>query len=530
MEVYVYKAKGTGGAIYDFSFNPYIDYEILKGTRNIESFEVIGKTSVDRAKMIIDKINKTSMFDKLIKNTDFLVRKEFKKNGLKAEYKKISSGCALPSKKDIEFVEGKIIGRFFTLNDIIDYFKRHYQYNYLLDILQVLYCERRISILPAFKEEGGKLYCNFCRRSFCEVCQFNFKESDLLIYAADNYNFSLKRNLGYKVPKLKDVKENAALDLLDFVKSKKSNGLIFSAPHSFSIDILYHSFYEVLKNGGKILYVTSFNEVYGALENLKSTFYNKKISIIHDKFEDFRNNDIVISYKSNYVPFYKAFDLVILNDIYRAFSNERIIHFAAKKACKDRGKFIVACINPERYKGFSFEVIFLPYIYGNHLIPEPRIEISKALREGYYLPDFALDTLRWSVKDASKTIVFLPKRMQISVILDYLIMEGINKNQIEYTSDFLTFLKGTKKIYLTSDYSIAKNFSENVNVIVLNAHNECYEEDILVYLSALASLGKNKKVGEVLLVAENETEGISLAKKCIRSLNKAAWEKGYVKQ
>lgn len=91
-------------------------------------------------------------------------------------------------------------------------------------------------------------------------------------------------------------------------------------------------------------------------------------------------------------------------------------------------------------------------------------------------------------------------------------------------------MKGTKRIYLTSDFSISKNFSENVNVIVLNAHDDCYNEEILIYLSALASLGKNKKVGEVLFVAENETEGISLAKKCIRSLNKAAWEKGFVKQ
>lgn len=530
MEVYVYKAKGTGGAIYDFSFNPYIDYEILKGTRNIESFEVMGKTSIERAKIIIDKINKTSMFDKIIKNTDFLVRKELKKNSLKSEYKKISSGYALPSKKDIELIERKIIGRVLTLNDIIDYFKRYYQYDYLLDILQVLYCERRISILPAFKEEGGKLYCNFCRRRLCEGCQFNFKESDLLIYAADNYNFSIKKSLEYKVPKLKEIMEEVALDLLYFIKSKKNNGLIFSAPHSFNLEILFPSFLEVLKNGGKILYITSFNEAYEALENLKSTFYNKKISIIHDKFEDFRNNDIVISYKSNYIPFYKAFDLVILNDVYKVFNKEKILHFAAKKACKDRGKFIVACINPEKYKGLNFEVMFLPYIYGNHLIPEPRIEISKALREGYYLSNLALDTLRWSLKDESKTVVFIPKITQISAVLDYLTLESINKDQIEYASDFLTFLKGAKKIYLTSDYSIAKNFSENINVIVLNAHDECYDEEILIYLSALASLGKNKKVGEVLLVAENETERISLAKKCIRSLNKAAWEKGYVKQ
>ncbi|CCC58044.1 MULTISPECIES: hypothetical protein [Caloramator] len=530
MEVYLYKAKGTGGAIYDFSFNPYIDHEILKRTRNIESFEVLGKISIDRAKSIIDKINKTSMLDKIIKNTDFLVKKEIKKNSLKAEYKKISSGYVLPSKEDIEFVEGKIIGRVLTLNDIIDYFKRYYQYDYLLDILQVLYCERRVSILPAFREEGEKLYCNFCRRRVCEGCQFNFKESDLLIYAADNYNFSLRQGLGYKFPKLKDVKEDIALDLLDFIKSKKNNGLIFSAPHSFSLDMLYPSFSEILKTGGKVLYITSFNEAYEALENLKSTFYNKKISIIHDKFEDFRNNDIVISYKSNYVPFYKAFDLVLLNDIYRAFNKEKLLHFAAKKACKDKGKFIVACINPERYKELSFEITFLPYSHGNHLIPEPRVEISKVLREGFYLPDLALDTLRWSIKDGSKTIVFIPKRMQISTILNYLIMEGINKNQIESKSDFLTFLKGTKRIYLTSDFSISKNFSENVNVIVLNAHDDCYNEEILIYLSALASLGKNKKVGEVLFVAENETEGISLAKKCIRSLNKAAWEKGFVKQ
>ncbi|SEF39454.1 Superfamily II DNA/RNA helicase required for DNA uptake (late competence protein) [Caloramator fervidus] len=523
MEVYIYKAKGKGGVIYDFSFNPYVDYEILKRTRNIENFTILGKTDIKKAKSIVQSVNSNVFIKRLIKNDDSIINRVFKKHGIKMKLKRVFEDYVLPLKNDIELVEGKIIGKVFTLSEIFDFFK-DMDFSYLLDILQLLYCERRIQITPVFDDKN---YCYFCKKYSCKECQFDFNQDDLLIYAADNYNFSFKRGYNYKKIKLDKIKEDVARDIFNFIKSKKNNAILFCAPHSFSIDILYSSMMEILKNGGKILYITSFHDVYKSLEVLKDLFPENKICVINDKFEDFRDYDIVISYKSRFIRFYKSFDFVILNDLYKVFNKEKPINIVAKKACKDKAKFLIVTVNPEGYKDLNCDLMYLPYVYGSYLIPEPRVEVERIVEEPF-LTSLALDMIRWSIQDGAKTVIFVDKAY-IRSIKNQIIKNGIKRNYIEDSSDFLTFLKSDKSIYITDNFKISQNIFENINVIVLNANSDVYNEEVLIYISAFSALHKDKKLGEVLFISSYETEGISLARKLIRNLNKVAWERGYVR-
>ena len=534
MEVYLYRAEGTRGVVYDFSFNPRVDFEILKNTRKIDSFEVLGLTTIDKAKASIESIYSTGIFDKLFKKRLRSKIPISQKQSIDYWKKRLNESYILPSKREVESIEGAIIGKILTFRELVD-FARQYgmEYNYLLDIVQMLYCERRIQISPAFLENNGKSYCYFCKRRPCEKCLFGFKQDDVLLYAADNYNYITQSDYLYKKPSLNLIEEDASFDILKFIKSKKGSAIISSAPYSFSIKSLFRAFAEIFKRGGRVLYITSFNEINEVYNILSNTFTKKRTCIANKNSEDYRNFDIVISYKSNYLRFYKAFDLVVYNDLNNAFEEYNDLSYVAKRAAKDKAKFILITTNVERYKESFNEAIYIPFTHGNHLISEPRVEVTRFVRDiEIFIPQMAVDVLKWSIKEGIKNIIFYPDVQKHDKVANSLIFNGINEKLIECNikqDDYLNILKSQKNIFISSDIKLARQIVEDFNIIVLDSHTNFYNAEKLIYISAMASVGKNKRIGEVLFVAEGETEEISLARKCIRNLNKVSWEKGYVK-
>lgn len=81
MNAVIYRARGKNGYIYDKSFNPLMDFEILKRTRNIEKIEVVTPDiPFELAEVILKSIYDTSMFiGKLISSDDFLLNRTLKK-------------------------------------------------------------------------------------------------------------------------------------------------------------------------------------------------------------------------------------------------------------------------------------------------------------------------------------------------------------------------------------------------------------------------------------------------------------------
>ncbi|KRQ87717.1 hypothetical protein ABG79_00519 [Caloramator mitchellensis] len=534
MEVYLYRADGSRGTVYDFSFNPLVDYEILKKTRRIDNFEVLGLMDIDKAKESIENMYSTRLFDKIFKISGKRTIPMLQKQSIEMWKRRLKEGYNLPSKKDVELVEGAIVGKILTFRELVEFAKQNFiQYETLLDIVQMLYCERRIQISPAFLENKGKPQCYFCKRKPCEMCLFGFKQDDVLLYAADNYNYLMLNDFSYKKPSLNLIEEEASQEILKFTKSKKVSSIIFSAPHSFSIKMLFSSFAEVFKRGGRVLYVTSFNEINEVYTILSNTFTKKRIGIANKNIEDYRNFDIVIAYKSNLIRFYKSFDLVVLNDLNSAFEENIDFGYVVKRSAKDKAKFIYISANPLRNKEHFNELIYIPFAHGSHLISEPRVETARFLSEfEVFVPQMAVDVLKFSIKEGTKTVIFYPDESRHQEILNFLVSCGIDMDLIEKDikyDDFARALRSSKNVFITSDIRCSRQLVEDINVIVLNAHSNYFNAEKLIYISAMASTGRNKRIGEVLFVAENETEEISLARKCIRSLNKVSWEKEYVK-
>jgi late competence protein required for DNA uptake (superfamily II DNA/RNA helicase) len=544
LEVVIYKARGRDGYFYDMSLNPSIDFAVLKSTRNIERLEVITpKIEIDKAEKILKSIYASSIIGKIIPSQDFLINNALRKLKIERIKENIFHKSVLPSPEIILRVENYIMGKVITLQRLFSMEKEiGLGYKRIMDIIQILYCQRRIKMLSSCGNIKGNDVCSYCGKSPCSECYFGFEKKDILLYEAYNYSINIPVYIDYKRRKMQDSLAETYNNILTFTRSKKASAVLWCAPNAFQYEVTAGGIVEVLKRGGKVLYVTSASQVYEVKEALRDIIKGPKIDNTDGFTPDFKLLDISICSYKGYPCFHKAFDLVILDERYSFLDRPlKDILFICQKGVREKGKFINITCSPDKQrksmlKG-SAEIIDLPISTTKNPIPEPRIVTSRFLKGAEaFIPPMAIDVIKWSLGEGSRVIVFVPDDRGLQMVYNYLTSkEGIDKDLIDISyptnkSSLVNFMKRKSQILISLDFKDAINVIEDVNVIAMYCDNDIYHVDTLVYMASMAVAHMRNNLREVVFVASNETETISLAKSMIRAINKMAWERGYLKR
>ncbi|MDF2672343.1 MAG: hypothetical protein K0R09_608 [Clostridiales bacterium] len=545
MDVVVYKAKGKDGYLYDISFNPTIDFEILRRTRNVSSIEIITpEVSVASAQELLKGVYGNSLvFGKLVDSQEYRINSALKKLNIDKVQRKITEGAYIPSNEDIRRLEEYITGRILTLNKLA-LIGRDFGFNeeQIINIIQSLYCERRIKIMPAIKRTGNKNICSICNKEACMECCMGFNEDDILLYAADNYNINKSKNIHVRMGRISETIKSARDGVCNFVKSKRNSGILWCAPSSFEYESIIDGIAEVVKKGGRVLYATSTFITYEAKEAISGALEGAEVDIIYGFESDYKKNDVCICSYSEFPCFYKAFDLVILDQRY-AFLEKSIqnLLYIYQRAVKEKGKFLnITCypgIDKKRFFRSSPEIIPIPVTYRKNPIPEPRIITSRFLKGAdAFFPQMVMDVIKWSMEENSRLLIFVPDEGEVHKVYYYLVnMEGIDRDMIDlsYEKDktpLLRFKRGEVQILISMDLKDSTHIIEDINIIVMNSDDEVYRVDTLINIAAMAAMATDKKLREVMFVATQENERLSLAKSTIRSINRISWEMGYIKR
>lgn len=543
VEVYLYKARGKGGSIYDMTLNPYIDFDVLRKIRGISNIEILTeKISISKAEEIIKNIYSGNILGKFISLQDFYINRILKKYGIKRETRFITSGKPLPKISELELVEEYIKGKVIPYKYLINLDEiKSLDEDLIIDIIQTLYCERRIKYIQATREINNKNICFMCDKEKCDVCNFEHQEDDILLYAADNYNNLQIPHIEIEVNRSSQATVNTTKEVLDFVKSKKEKGMLLVSPKAFSIDVLVEGIYEILKHGGRVLYITSPKLTNEIKNELIKRIIGAKIEIVLGRKAKLSNCEITITSYADYPCFYKSYDLVILDKRASILEQENYQDTnddVFRKAKKERGKFLkinVALYDNDK-KDYK-DIILMPVDGVKKPIPEPMYITSRYL-DGYeiFIPQMAMDFIHFTINKKNNIMIFIPDENYMHKIYYILTNDmGIAKETIDISSTkdkdgLFKFMKGESRILISSDISDAYLSYENTNTLVMLSDSSVYKPEILVYMCQIASNFQGKKIGEVYLVSCQESKNMQIAKSTIRVLNKAAWDRGYFKK
>ncbi|GIW49110.1 MAG: hypothetical protein KatS3mg079_586 [Caloramator sp.] len=540
MEVYLYKARGKGGSIYDITLNPQIDFEVLRKIRGITNIEILtDKIDLCVAEEIINQIYSGNFIGRFISLQEYYLNKILKSYGIKKESRFITSGKPIPKVEDLERIEEYIKGKIISFRYLMELDEiKNMDYELVIDVIQTLYCERRIKYTKAVKTIKNKEVCFLCEKEKCDVCNFEHIEDDILLYAADNYNNLKPPHIEPIINRSSIATVNTLKEVTEFIKSKREKSMLLSSPKAFSIDVLIEAVYEVLKVGGRVLYITSPKFINEAKQEFQSKINGARVEIVLGRKAKLVDCEIIVTSYTDYPCFYKSFDLVIFDKRLIFLDLTSLQDEIFKKAKKERGKFlkISVSLNEEDKKEYK-DLIYMPVDGIKKPMPEPMNIISRYL-DGTedFMPQMAIDFILFTISKKNNLIIFVPDEGYIQKVY-YILSQTLNidTDLIEYSTHkdkdgLFRFMKKEGSILISSDAADAYLSYENTNVIIMYSDNRAYTLEAIIYMCQIPMNFQGKKIGEVYFVSCQETENMQIAKSTIRILNKVAWEKGYLKK
>lgn len=540
MEVYLYKARGKGGSIYDITLNPNIDFEVLRKIRGISNIEILtDKIDLSVAEEIINQIYSGNFIGKFISLQEYYLNKILKSYGIKKESRFITSGKPLPKVEDLERIEEYIKGKVISFRYLMELDEiKNMDFESVVDVVQTLYCERRIKYTKAVKKIKNKEVCSLCEKEKCDVCNFEHIEDDILLYAADNYNNLKPPHIEPIINRSSQATLNTLKEVTEFIKSKREKCMLLSSPKAFSIDVLVEAVYEVLKVGGRVLYITSPKFMNEAKQEFQSKINGARVEIVLGRKAKLVECEIIVTSYTDYPCFYKSFDFVIFDKRLLFLDLHSIQDEIFKKAKKERGKFlkISVSLNEDDKREYK-EMIYMPVDGIKKPMPEPMNIISRYL-DGTedFIPQMAIDFILFTISKKNSLIIFVPDEGYIQKVY-YILSQTLNVDVdlIDYSTHkdkdgLFRFMKKECGILISSDAADAYLSYENTNVIIMYSDNRAYTLEAIIYMCQIPMNFQGKRIGEVYFVSCQDTENMQMAKSTIRVLNKVAWEKGYLKK
>ncbi|WP_243186804.1 hypothetical protein [Clostridium muellerianum] len=336
--------------------------------------------------------------------------------------------------------------------------------------------------------------------------------------------------------KLNKEKEKLSESILNWSMGSDKFLNIRSLPYNSAEIFIKVIMYYVLNNK-KIAYIT--NET------------SNKVDVIEKikKYTEFRNYAYLRGSKIqssallkvgnlyNICSLREKFDLIIYDDInsFPIKNAHETVNFISKIS-KYNTKVITYAVESILRSQKEF---LLPVKDNKNPVIEPRtiltrIDINKDI------PFMVYDYLKWSISCGRKVIIYVPDK------------EKVQKVHVYVKRYCLSFTKSVMKLYKENDYNINKRIINNFekiknSIVITNSFYEVFSNikntDIMVYFAdnpefdykkliyLCASVGRSERdlKGEVIFLANEETEDMEKAKNMTRNFNKEAWEMGLLK-
>lgn len=330
-----------------------------------------------------------------------------------------------------------------------------------------------------------------------------------------------------RVKNIMDIKE---MEIFRWFESEEKFLNFITLPYSRS-DVFRGIILYGVQVGLKVLYITSEDTNIHIIQSIKikSTFRN--YTHFNAKDPNIKNYGLVISEPENVQFLNQTFDLVIYDDIssFSKYTNEQI-RTILRVLDSPKTRFITFAIESIFEGGRD---IILPVRKNRMPIVEPRL-ITTRLDIKKNIPYVVYDFLSWSMRLQRKLIIYTPDAEKAEAVFKY-IKDYRTKSDEEielYISEkdssrkLSSFISMKKGILVTDSYKKLCFGIKDLDVMVYFADDENLSYKKLIYFCGKVGRSGDINKGEIIFLANSETEEISKAKDIARNFNKMAWELG----
>lgn len=307
------------------------------------------------------------------------------------------------------------------------------------------------------------------------------------------------------------------------------------------VSIPYNSTYvfidlikKYLKEDKKILYITGENSSeINIISNIKKYTNIKSYAYIKN-VEKYSFVNLNICNFETACNLKKDFDLIIYDDIssFPCHNRYEILDILSELANKN-SRVVVYSIE-EILK--NCETILIPVKNNRVPIIEPRTILTR-LDINKNIPFVIYDYIKWSISTGRKVIIFVPDEVKITAVYLYIkdYCKHFLKNIICFTENrsdkklINKFLNLNNAILITNCFKYLSPDIKNSDIMVYFADHSNFNYKKFIYLCASVVRGEKDLKGEVIFLANYETDDMEKAKYITRNFNKEAWNMGLLK-
>ena len=389
-------------------------------------------------------------------------------------------------------------------------------------------CQQKVmSCLP-----NGEKYCRNC------IGLGRISESDYLVYFKDNEYFSYvtsdKSYLtwdGSLTSKQKEVSQA----LVSSFKNKRDH-LVHAVTGAGKTEMLFEVIDVALVSGARVAIATPRIDVVNELyPRLSRAFTNIKIGKYHGKeYYEPQNQQFIICTTHQLLKFYRAFDLLIIDEVDSfPYVNNPILYAGADRAVKKKGCSFYLTATPDKKLlqrakegklGYSvlnrrFHGALLP-IPQNQLYFGPFIRHNKINKK-------LLFTISQLLKLKKPLLIFLPRIAELSeycaLLQKYyteICIDSVYAGDKERQEKVQKFRENKIDILLTTTILERGVTFPHVQVIVVAADDRIYTTPSLVQIAGRVGRSKDDPQGKIIFCYHQYTQNIREANQQINEMNK----------
>ncbi|MCM3735430.1 DEAD/DEAH box helicase [Bacillus cytotoxicus] len=398
--------------------------------------------------------------------------------------------------------------------------------------------ERRLFF--SFQCDRCRAMCMYCRK--CIMMGRVSECTKLVRWTGPIQNEVIENSLKWD-GQLSEGQRKAADGIVRAVQRKESF-FVWAVCGAGKTEMLFHGIQEALHKGERICIATPRTDVVLELyPRLQEVFPSVSICALYGGSDDLsKNAQLVISTTHQLLRYYRAFDVMIVDEIDAfPYSMDDTLQYAVRFASKENASFIYLTATPPRewqrkLRNGKQNGVIIPARYHRYPLPVPLFRWCGNWRKSIEKETLPANVLRWFhiyLEKQYPMFLFVPHVCYVEEIVSILKcidhrIEGVHAEDAKRKEKVASFRKGEIPLLVTTTILERGVTVSNLQVAVLGAEEQVFSESALVQIAGRAGRSRHAPSGDVIYFHYGKTEAMVAAKKQIQMMNKRAKQEGFV--
>lgn len=344
---------------------------------------------------------------------------------------------------------------------------------------------------------------------------------------------------------LTPAQQVASNSLVKAIQRKEKEFLIWAVCGSGKTEMLFHAINYCLQQGKRIAIASPRVDVIRELyPRIQSAFEKVTVEALYGSSENkYGISQIILATTHQLMRFRKAFDVLVIDEVDAfPFNYDDTLTYAAVHAKKPEATIVYLTATPrkdlqKRIRQRNIQHVFVPLRYHGYPLPEPTMKMTIRLQQSLSKKQFPPIFFKWlskRKKPERQLLIFVPtvrlaKDLQEDLCIE-LVRKRIINNQSEFEEVYAedqrreekvnNFREKKLKVLLTTTILERGVTFPSVDVAVMDAGHEVFDEAALVQIAGRAGRSAEDPTGEVVYFHNGRTEAMEKSKQLIIDMNK----------